>query len=163
MATSTVGRTFWEAHTDKVPHASEAWAATDRGWYYIETGHFGRERVTLGHYLDYPTTARNHEKTIHAVSCVTSTSEHFATVPEAQAWIEAQAFGSRAVDYAGSQLAQFGLYPHQVEDWKKKARTYGWPHCAQCNRLMTPADYMVGTTCTACCRKNHRAVIGGQR
>ena len=34
--------------------------------------------------------------------------------------------------------------------------------CAQCHRVMSPVDAMMGAVCSKCCRDNHARVTGGR-
>ncbi len=110
----------WNDHTDKVPHASDRWASSDRGWLFATLGkthiHYGTDYITLGHYLDYGGCEGYAEKTltVHAVSCVDRSSAHFATVTEARAWIEAQSKGREARYFAECHRTAGG-YLHNAQ------------------------------------------------
>ena len=102
----------WDKHTARVPHASTRWASSDRGWLFASRAPrrigavYGRDYVTLGHYLAYSPHALDY---VHAVSCVTRESTWHETAESAATWIETQARGKVSV-YFGDEHRRFGGY-----------------------------------------------------
>jgi hypothetical protein len=114
----------WDAHEKSAPYESDRWAASDRGWLFagiepspLNVSVTGTTYVCLGHYLDYeripdhaPYGTKAAGKTVHAVSCVSRASEHFATPAEARAWIE---------DEAVARIASYFAQCHQGYEHRK--------------------------------------------
>jgi len=118
--------TTWDDHTSRAPHESDRWASSDRGWLFasIEMApqELSRYGATLGHYLDYSGCASyaGRVDTVHAVSCVSRESAHFATVTEAKAFIDAAARGKVAGFLARCYL-RVGGYTHRAEELARLA------------------------------------------
>jgi hypothetical protein len=109
----------WDIHEKSAPYESDRWASSDRGWLFAEIyprslsiSVTGTTHVCLGHYLDYE---RPGEPSVHAVSCVTRESKHFASPSDAQTWILAQASG-RVTDYFA---ACHQGYEHQKDAYRR--------------------------------------------
>jgi hypothetical protein len=99
-------------------YESSRWAATDRGWLYAHVDASAvtpQHDCTLGHYLDCAglESYAGKDKTVHAVSCANGTSDHFATVAEAKAWIESEASG-RVAQFMASRYRAVGGYEHRA-------------------------------------------------
>jgi hypothetical protein len=112
-----------DEHERTAPYESDRWASSDRGWVFAYKGEeekaypsYGRDYVTVGHYLDYG--PEKGPANVHAVCCVTRESCHVATPKEAIAWIMAQASGKVAGYFANEALAR-GAWTHDADAIRK--------------------------------------------
>ena len=77
----------FDSYTKSVDHSSNQWAASDRGWFYVE----GKVH---GNYLEYPAIKGYRDRCIHAVVFENDGVSHsqyrtgyFSTVDQAKAWM----------------------------------------------------------------------------
>ncbi len=117
---------FADAHRKAAPHASDEWAASDRGWLRAKIvpapmaiSVTGTTHVCLGHWLDYERKEgeEHHGASVHAVSTVTRESQWFATPAEALAWLLAQAAGRVAEHFASAHNG----YEHRKAEIRRMA------------------------------------------